>query len=176
MERQVDLAYDVLFMQDLKKRIGGQVSGSVRFADVPKPKRKPASQGPMQSLPGGVRVDKPANNTLVAQSAVFGALAAWSLFQGVSEPASVAASDVAGLQLALATGAAVYFLRENKRLKLGRAAGLASAGLVLGVLLGSGLQAWLRVDVVPLAGLSSPGVFVSGFAILGLWASCTFLI
>ena len=63
-----------------------------------------------------------------------------------------------------------------------------------GALLGTALQAWLRVDIVPVAvrllscaallrvsalravrvqGLSSPAVLISETVILGLWAGCT---
>ena len=88
------------------------------------------------------------------------------------------------------------------------------AGLVAGTLLGSALQSWLRVDIIPvfvrpmpfclclletyqcavcsgmvkialkvvlsklgcsLQGLGSPGVFVSEWAILSLWAVGAFL-
>ncbi len=37
----------------------------------------------------------------------------------------------------------------------GRAVGITVAGLLLGVLIGGGLQSWLRVDIVPIGvGLS----------------------
>lgn len=38
---QIEAAYDVLFMQSMKKRISGEleVSSSVRYADVPSRKR-----------------------------------------------------------------------------------------------------------------------------------------
>lgn len=41
---QVEAAYDVLFMQSMKKRISGEaaVPTSVRFADVPTKKRSPS--------------------------------------------------------------------------------------------------------------------------------------
>ena len=41
--------------------------------------------------------------------------------QGITDSPSVAQADVAGLQLALALSASVYFMRENKRLGIGAA-------------------------------------------------------
>ena len=38
----------------------------------------------------------------------------------------------------------------NGVIPAGKAAGLSVAGLALGTLVGSGIQAWLRVDIVPL--------------------------
>lgn len=86
------------------------------------------------------------------------------------------------LQLGLAFGASIYFLRDGKRLSLGafsriftdfppyesgislkgsvgnavRACGLTAAGLLVGTLLGSALQSWLRVDIVPIGVSSAP--------------------
>lgn len=70
--------------------------------------------------------------------------------QDLFTPAGVGAGDVPTLQLALGAAAAVYFMREQKRSGLGKALGLSLGGLVLGALLGSGLESWLRVDIVPL--------------------------
>jgi hypothetical protein len=66
---------------------------------------------------------------------------------------------VPGLQLALATAATVYLLREEKRAGLGKAVALALGGLVAGTLVGAAAQSWLRVDVIPL-GVSSDGCCV----------------
>lgn len=39
---QIDLAYDILLMESMKRRLSGEteVARSVRFADVPQPKKK----------------------------------------------------------------------------------------------------------------------------------------
>ena len=35
---QIEMAYDILLMQSMKKRLSGQSGASVRYADVRKPK------------------------------------------------------------------------------------------------------------------------------------------
>jgi hypothetical protein len=96
-------------------------------------------------------VQAPAPQAAATAGAVFGGLAVWTLAQGLLEPTpQAAAADVPGLQLALAIAATVYLLREQKRVGLGKAAGLALAGLLAGTLVGAGVQSWLRVDIIPL--------------------------
>lgn len=178
---EVEAAYDVIFSQQLKARLSGAlpVSAKVRFADVAAPRRAaPAKPQPSLALLGGGLAVRPlASQTAVTQSAgVYGVLVAWTLIQGLTEASPAAAgADVPGLQLALGTAAAVYLLREHKRVGLGKAAALAVAGLIAGTLLGSAVEGWLRVDLVPLGSLSSPGVVVGEFALAGLWAVAFFL-
>ncbi len=46
---QIDAAYDILLMDNMKQRLSGSsdVARSVRFADVPRPKpQKPVSRSP----------------------------------------------------------------------------------------------------------------------------------
>lgn len=197
MERkmEVEAAYDLIFSSQLRARLTGDlpVSSNVRFADVQR--RRPASppapasgaaaaaQKAQQLLGGlrgggggGVVVAPPAPRTAATAATVYGVLAAWTLAQGLLEPApATPAADVPGLQLALATAATVYLLREEKRAGLGKAAGLALAGLVAGTFLGAAVQSWLRVDIIPLGPLSSPGALVGEFSIAGLAAVCLFL-
>lgn len=100
----------------------------------------------------------------------------WSLLQGLLEPSPAAAvADVPGIQLALGTASAAYFLRDNKKASLPKAIGLAMGGLVLGTMVGAAIESWVRVDIVPLGSLSSPGVFVGEFSLIGLWAAVFFL-
>lgn len=131
----------------------------------------------MQQLPGGgVTISTPPSAQATTSSAVYGALAAWTLAQGLFEPSpAAAAADVPGLQLAIGTVACVYLLRENKKAALPKAIGLAVGGLVLGTLVGGLLEGWLRVDIMPLGALNSPGILVGEFSLLGLWAACFFL-
>lgn len=119
----------------------------------------------------------PASDLGTTSLAVFGALAAWTLAQGLmaSDPGAAPGGDVPGLQIALGLAAAVYLLTEKKRVGLGKAAAIALGGLVAGTLVGSALESWLRVDVVPLFGLASPGALVSEFSLAGLAAVCVFL-
>lgn len=176
---QIDLAYDILLMESMKRRLSGEteVARSVRFADVPQPKKK--SKQAVQTLPGGLVVGPPKDRQdLITQSAVFAGLAAWTLAGALTAPPNIpgfADQAIPGLQLAIATGASVYFLKENKKAGLGRAAGLSAAGFFLGSILGGVLQNWLQVDIVPIGGLSSPGALVGEFAIIALYLTSTFL-
>ena len=175
---KIETAYDLIFSQQLKARLSGSlpVSNRVRFADVNTPKRQPAKKGPLE-LPGGAMISlrQMSSQPAITTASVFGGLAAWTLAQGLFYEPTPMASDVPGLQLALGTAAAVYLLRENKRVGLGKAGALAVAGLIVGSLLGSGIESWLRVDIVPLGSLSSPGIVVGEFALAGLWAVTFFL-
>eukprot|EP00884_Botryococcus_braunii_P010222 jgi/Botrbrau1/19200/Bobra.0077s0103.1 len=172
---EIETAYDIILMERMKLRLSGvtKVAQNVKYADVPT-KPKPKTPNPVvQNLP--FAVETPSNDALLKQSAVFGVLAGWALLQALFEPPVAAARDVAGLQLALGSLASVWFLRDAKRLSFPKAGGLALAGLLLGTLVGSGVQAWLRVDIVPIGDFSSPGILISEFSLIGLWAACTFL-
>jgi hypothetical protein len=63
---------------------------------------------------------------------------------------------------------------NKKRVKLGRAVLLAFGALIVGSSLGGAIQGWLRVDIVPLAGISSPSTVVSEFGILSLFVAAAF--
>lgn len=174
---QLEVAYDTLLMQAMQKRIKGEVAGSsVRFADVPK--RRAAGQvakQAIQKLPGGLIVSQLSRDDSLKQGGAFVALAGWALVQGLNDPPGVAQADVPGLQLALAVIISLYVLRDKKSLGLARAGGITAAGLIAGAAIGSALQSWLRVDIVPIGGFSSPGFFVSEFALAALWAAAAFL-
>ncbi len=176
---EIETAYDLIFSQQLKARLSGNlpVSNRVRFADVATPKRKLTGKKSPLELPNGaaIAIRQMSSESAVSTAAVFGGLAAWTLAQGLFYEPTPMGSDVPGLQLALGTAAAVYLLRENKRVGLGKAGALAIAGLIAGSLLGSGIESWLRVDIVPLGSLSSPGIVVGEFALAGLWAVTFFL-
>ena len=148
-------------------RVGGGGSGSsTRRAAATT--RAPPSTSP--SLPGGLRL-APAPPALLAKAALtYGGLGAWALTQALTEPPAAAAVDGAGAQTAVALLATLYFLRDGKRLTMRVAGGAAGVGLVAGVALGAALNAWLRVDVVPLAGFGAPGVLTAEAAIVSLFA------
>eukprot|EP00191_Tetraselmis_sp_GSL018_P017703 CAMPEP_0177578332 /NCGR_PEP_ID=MMETSP0419_2-20121207/287_1 /TAXON_ID=582737 /ORGANISM="Tetraselmis sp., Strain GSL018" /LENGTH=242 /DNA_ID=CAMNT_0019066759 /DNA_START=218 /DNA_END=946 /DNA_ORIENTATION=- len=172
---KVEAAYDALLMRSMKKRLSGSVDTSVRFADVPKYKTPEQKKNPLDNLPGGLQIQQPPQDKAVVQAAAFGTFALWALIQGATDSPSAAQADVAGLQLGLSFAASIYFLREYKRAGIGRAAAITGASLVAGALLGGLLQSWLRVDIVPIGSFDSPGVLVSEFAIVAIWAACTFL-
>ncbi|KAG2482634.1 hypothetical protein HYH03_018442 [Edaphochlamys debaryana] len=197
----IEAAYDILFMRSMKKRITGEleVSSSVRYADVPAaPKRgsvvKAPKQGgmggigglgssskasapklPASGLPVGFAV--PGNQqVLLTQCGVFGGLAVWALVQALLESPDAQLGDTAGLQTALALGYAVYSLRENKKMGLGKATALTFGCLFAGALIGTGIETWLRVDIVPIGNFGSPGVFVSEVVIALVALGAIFLV
>jgi hypothetical protein len=198
---KIEAAYDAVLSSQLRARLAGSlaVSDRVRFADVAPPRRAGgrgsrsggggggggrAAAPPVLRLPGGAAVElRPLEGQpAAAAGAGYAALAAWTLAGALlnsaaagSAPGAAAAADVPGLQLALGAGAAVYLLRDRKRAGLGKAALLALGGLVLGTLLGGAAESWLRVDLVPLGGLSSPGALVGEFGLAGLFAAAFFL-
>lgn len=174
---QLELAYDTLLMQAMKKRLSGEVAGSsVRFADVPKRRAGGTiAKQAIKKLPGGIEVRQSPKDDLIKLSAGFAVLGGWSLLQGFTNPPVPGGSDIPGLQLALGVAVSIYAFRERKKLSLARAGGITVGGLVLGLAIGSALQSWLRVDIVPIGGLSSPGILVSEFALAGLWAVAAFL-
>eukprot|EP00775_Hariotina_reticulata_P012624 gene12624-12754_t len=181
---EIEAAYDVLFMQSMKKRITGEleVSSSVRYADVPTTRKRPNQRGTspqsslLQKLPGpGISVGPPKENVAAGQAAVFAGLATWAVVQAVLESPDAQAADTAGLQLAAALAFSVYGFREYKKLPLGRSFGLAIGSLFAGILIGAALNAWLRVDIVPIGGFGSPGVLVSTFGIVTVAVASAFL-
>jgi Protein CHAPERONE-LIKE PROTEIN OF POR1-like len=133
-------------------------------------------QSLLAKLPGGgVAVRVPPNAQLAGLAAAYAALGAWAWLQGASEPYAAQQTDVAGLQLALAFGAGVYYLRDRKRLGLGRAFLYGAGGLILGAVLGNALEQWLRVDLVPIGGMGAPGVVVAEAGLLGVALAAAFL-
>ena len=108
---QLEMAYDTLLMQAMKKRLRGEVAGqSVRFADVPKRraagtvsnvlhlcllfiahyscytacllfKYVQAAKQAIKRLPGGIEVRQTPKDDLVKLSAGFAVLGGWSLLQ-----------------------------------------------------------------------------------------------
>eukprot|EP00976_Prorocentrum_cordatum_P078060 1182939-Prorocentrum_minimum.AAC.2 len=178
--KRVDQAYDTLLMQSFKNRQSGKVMDkNVKYADVQKPQLPDWTKKVSKNMPNAPAMPNVSMANLDSQNAkvqqgVFAALLAWSLLQGLSEP-RMAGGNIPATQLALAFALSVYFLRDQKRLKLSRAALLTTGGLVGGAVMGGLLQSWLRVDVVPIGPLDTPEVLVSEVAILAIWATCTLL-
>lgn len=125
-------------------------------------------QSLLSKLPGSVSTSLPPNDKLAILAAGYGSLMLWAFIQGVTEPYPAQQADVAGLQLALGFGGGVYFLRDKKLVGLGRSFAYATLGLVFGAIIGNLLEGWLRVDIVPLLGMGSPGVFVGEFGLVGI--------
>ncbi|KAI8101613.1 hypothetical protein M9434_006680 [Picochlorum sp. BPE23] len=182
----VEIAYDVIFSSQLKARLSGDlnVSTSVRFADV-KPKAK--STGFANKLQEKVNIPKVPDGLITVTlldrqedlliiSGIFATLGVWSVAQGMAMGAQGSASgDIPSLQIAIGLAAAIYFQREKKRSTLQKSVILATIGLIVGTLSGAMLESWLRVDVLPIFGMSSPGTVVGEFSLLGLYLTLCLL-
>jgi Protein CHAPERONE-LIKE PROTEIN OF POR1-like len=126
-------------------------------------------QSVLSKIPGGgVSIALPPNQQLGAVGAGYAVLFAWAFAQGATESYAAQQSDTMGLQLALGFAGAVYFLREKKRVGLGRSVLYGLGSLIAGTVLGSLIESWLRVDIVPILGMGSPGVFAGEFGLVGL--------
>lgn len=165
---QVEAAYDMLLMQSLSQRRAGKVVDSnIRYADV-----RPVNSPGMGSMPqwlqstvknAPISIETPSTKDLGIQAGVYGALMALSYVNGASSSASpYAAADVPGLILATSFGSSLYFM-TRKNVKLGKAVIITVGGLVAGAVVGSAVENWLQVDIVPFLGIHSPAVVVSEF-------------
>ncbi|KAG8364427.1 hypothetical protein BUALT_Bualt19G0127600 [Buddleja alternifolia] len=166
---QVEAAYDMLLMQRLSQRRAGKVVDSaIRYADV-----KPVNTSKMGSMPKWlqtsvknppVSVEAPSTSELGVQAGVYGALMVLTYVNGASS-SSYAGADVPGLILATSFGASLYFMTK-KNVKLGKATVITVGGLVAGALVGSAVESWLQVDIVPFMGIHTPATVVSEFVII----------
>lgn len=184
----VEIAYDTIFSSQLKARLSGdlKVSSSVRFADVKRP-GAPASSAfnklqKKVNIPSSVRNElifvSPLNRQedIALVSGIFATLLLWCIVQGISSPVGDASgADVPGLQIALGVASVVYFQREKKRTALSKSVIVAVVGLVVGTIAGAGLESWLRVDIMPLLGISTPGTVVGSFSLVGLYLALLLL-
>ncbi|KAL1208226.1 Protein CHAPERONE-LIKE PROTEIN OF POR1 [Cardamine amara subsp. amara] len=162
---QAEAAYDMLLMQSLNQRRAGKVvSNNIRYADVKSTNPLGTSQW-MKNLP--VSIDIPSTSDLGIQAGVYGVMMVLTYVNGSSLESSgmpYAGADVPGLILATSFGASLYFMTK-KNVKLGKAAALTAGGLVAGAVVGSAVETWLHVDVVPFLGLHSPAAVVSEFIV-----------
>ncbi|TYG39749.1 hypothetical protein ES288_D12G040000v1 [Gossypium darwinii] len=166
---QVEAAYDMLLMRSLTQRRAGKVvDRSIRYADV-----KPVNPSGVGSMPRWVQttvknlpvsVVAPVTSELGIQAGVYGALMVLTYVNGASTSSVVpyTGPDVPGLILASSFGASLYFM-TRKNVKLGKAALITIGGLVAGAVVGSAVENWLQVDIVPLLGIHSPATVVSEF-------------
>ncbi|KAF5449015.1 hypothetical protein F2P56_029504 [Juglans regia] len=166
---QVEAAYDMLLMQSLTQRRAGKVvSSGIRYADV-----KPVSAPRMGSMPQWlqaavknppVSIETPSSSDLGIQAGVYGALMVLTYVNGTSSSlaAPYAGADVPGLILAGSFGASLYFMTKQN-VKLGKATVITIGGLVAGAVVGSAVESWLQVDIVPFLGINSPAAVISEF-------------
>lgn len=168
---QVEAAYDMLLMQSLSQRRAGKVvNSSIRYADV-----KPVNTPQMGSMPQWVQgafknppvsVESPSARDLGIEAGVYGALAVLTYVNGASSPiGSISGADVPGLILASSFGASLYFMTK-RNVKLGKATVITIGGLVAGAVVGSAVESWLQVDIVPFLGIHSPATVVSEFVLI----------
>ncbi|KAI7724443.1 hypothetical protein M8C21_017286 [Ambrosia artemisiifolia] len=162
---QVEAAYDILLMQSLSQRRAGKVvNSSIRYADV-----KPVNAPQMGSMPQWVQgafknppvsVETPSASDLGIEAGVYGALAVLTYVNGASVPVgSLSGADVPGLILATSFGASLYFMTK-RNVKLGKATVITIGGLVAGAVVGSVVENWLQVDIVPFLGIHSPATVI----------------
>ncbi|XVE48823.1 hypothetical protein DITRI_Ditri01bG0033300 [Diplodiscus trichospermus] len=166
---QVEAAYDMLLMRSLTQRRSGKVvDRSIRYADV-KPVTPPGVgsmpqwvQTTVRNLP--VSVETPSTGELGIQAGVYGALMVLTYVNGSSTSSGIpyTGPDVPGLILASSFGASLYFM-TRKNVKLGKATIITIGGLVAGAVVGSAVENWLQVDIVPFLGIHSPATVVSEF-------------
>ncbi|KAF4363897.1 hypothetical protein CsatB_005153 [Cannabis sativa] len=169
---QVEAAYDMLLMRSLTQRRAGKVvSSNIRYADV-----KPVSASGMGSMPqwlqtsvkkSPVSVETPSRSELGLKAGVYGALMVLTYVNGATTSSGMPYSeaDVPGLILAGSFGASLYFMTK-KNVKLGKATIITIGGLVAGAVVGSAVENWLQVDIVPFLGLHSPAAVVSEVILL----------
>ncbi|KAF7841318.1 protein CHAPERONE-LIKE PROTEIN OF POR1, chloroplastic [Senna tora] len=168
---QVEAAYDMLLMRSLTQRQAGKVvNSSIRYADV-KPVKPPGLRSTPQWLQATMKnspvsIETPSTSDLGVQAGVYCALMGLTYINGVSTtPAPYAGADVPGLILASSFGASLYFMTK-KKVKLGKATVITIGGLIAGAVVGSAVENWLQVDIVPFMGLHSPAAVVSEIIIL----------
>ncbi|XP_008792000.2 protein CHAPERONE-LIKE PROTEIN OF POR1, chloroplastic-like [Phoenix dactylifera] len=166
---QVEAAYDMLLMQSLSQRRAGKVvNSSIRYADV-KPVRSAGTGAMPKWLQKTVKnvsvsVEAPSIGNFGVQGGVYGALMVFTFVSGASTSSAgtYTGADVPGIILATSFGASLYFLTK-KSISLGKATIITVGGLVVGAVVGSAVEKWLQVDIVPFFGIHSPAVIVSEF-------------
>ncbi|KAH7522832.1 hypothetical protein JRO89_XSUnG0099900 [Xanthoceras sorbifolium] len=164
---RVEAAYDMLLMRSLNQRRSGKVvDSSIRYADVTPMNTRGVGSMP-QWLQGTLKkpfvsVERPSTGDLGIQAGVYGALMVLTYVNGTttSSVAPYAGADVPGLILATSFGASLYFMTK-KNIKLGKATVITVGGLVAGAVVGSAVENWLQVDIVPFLGVHSPAAIVS---------------
>ncbi|VFQ78411.1 unnamed protein product [Cuscuta campestris] len=170
---KVEAAYDMLLMQSLSQRRAGKVADkSIRYADV----KKPVNARRMGSIPNWlqkavrdspVSFQTPSTGELAVQAGVYGALAVLVYANGgpaFPEAAYAGGADLPGLVLATSFGATLYFITK-KNVNLGKASLVTIGGLVAGAVVGSAVESWCNVDIVPFLGIHSSATLVAEFII-----------
>ncbi|XP_026396705.1 uncharacterized protein LOC113291377 isoform X2 [Papaver somniferum] len=153
----------------VEQRCAGKVvNNSIRYADVqtvngPDMSSTPQSlQATLKRIP--VSVEAPSANNLGIHAGVYGALMGLTYINGasVSSGEPYAGADIPGLILAAGFGASIYLLtKKNNSPRMSTV--ITIGGLVVGATMGSAVEDWLQVDIIPFLGIHSPAVVVSEF-------------
>lgn len=168
----VEAAYDEIIMDRLKKRQEGKIKvpDRIRF---PEAQQKPAeprfkfNPTPPETAPNWLQslIDTPSQNDILLPAGIFAGL-------GILSLVIPSATDGSIVPLLLAGGAfaCAYFLNRKEQ-RFGRAVLLTLVGLIIGVLLGSGLANVLESQISVLSG-EQITTFVTVFF---FWAISSFL-
>lgn len=167
---KVEAAYDMLLMQSLSQRRAGKVADkSIRYADVKKPVNARSIPNWLQKAVRNspVSFQTPSSGELAVHAGVYGALAVLVYVNGgsaVPEAVYAGGADLPGLVLATSFGATLYFITK-KNVNLGKASLVTIGGLVAGAVVGSAVESWCNVDIVPFLGIHSSATLVAEFII-----------
>jgi len=182
-KESIEAAYDAILMERLRLRQEGKIKvpDRIRFAEKQQAKPKAST-----SLIGGAiensgsqwfsdLLDQPESSSeLLWPSIIFAGLIGFSWIMKPAVPTNTSADSV-GASIALAVGmiATIYFLNKKNR-KLWRSMGLAVAGLVAGLAVGSLIVAIFSSQGTGLANDQIASLSAS-LTLLSLWFITSFL-
>ncbi|KAL0561001.1 hypothetical protein IC582_001419 [Cucumis melo] len=151
-----------------QRRAGKVVSSRILYADVKHIKESKTRLMPqwLQSTRKNTQlsIETPTISDFGIQAVVYGALMVLTYVNGAATSTMMKydGADVPGLILASSFGASLYFMTK-RNVKLGKASIIVIGGLVAGAVVGSTVENWLQVGIVPFLGLQSPFAVISEF-------------
>lgn len=161
---RAEAAYDAILMDRLRRRQQGKIKVPevIRYAERRAAPPPDLSVPRMRQSPPWLQrlIDTPSRRDLLLPAALFASLGGLSFYWQ--------SADASALLLALGVGFNLYCLNRKER-KLGRAALLTLAGLLLGVVLGTVLQAYIPVVLL------APETLISLTVFLVFWLVSSFL-
>ncbi|WOG84188.1 hypothetical protein DCAR_0103369 [Daucus carota subsp. sativus] len=124
-----------------------------------------------------ISIESPSTTDLGIQAGVYGALMALTYANGASTSSTglYSGADVSGLVVASSFAASLYFMTK-KNVKLGKATLITIGGLAAGAVVGSAVENWLQVDIVPFLGVHSPATVVSEIIIFSQFLVSLYLL
>lgn len=172
----------MLLMRSLTQRQAGKVvSSGILYADV-----KPMNESKTRLMPQWLQstrkntqlsIEMPTIRDFGIQAGVYGALMVLTYVNGSTTSSTMTSdgADVPGLILASSFGASLYFMTK-RNVKLGKASIIVIGGLVAGAVVGSAVENWLQVDIVPFLGLRSPAAVISEFILFSQFLVSLYLV